>query len=982
MSDDALTTKLKIEKDGNARRTPEAVLDGHGGSDGVVGTVDASEATASIQDLVKDPPASLPSTYGYLNGSVPLQTFTAEPENNHKAKGGRAIRHKLALHHPNVDWTGPRTTTGWSSQQWESLAWTDLNLTAQEGVSHVLLAINVDKGAEFALLPADSDSAVPLRWHNGDLYSYNEAPTPLRRMSAEEAAGVPLPHLIRVAPGSYKLLVRVLYEIRLLGDPDSSQPTGVPNVEVGIHIELLSSRPGSEAASAIVVHGALLRQADIVGGHFAGHGLGLGIRNEGSHPVIVEAVRALGPLAKFLVPTLPRRDLAIEALQTRSVFVHIQQLAPVPMTFNSSGLVELEVEVFLRSSNPGMATQKLSVSFALRSRPSPFSSAGRHLSARDASYTFTYPTADGALEHAVAIPPHSPPSYARGQSRPVVLGLHGAGVEATDSAWASSFTRHPTSWIVLPTGRTSWGYDWQLTSSSAATLALDTLSHHLYGLPPELEYRELWHFDPSSIYVLGHSNGGQGANQYISHVPDKVIGGAVLAGYIKIRDYVSFDWGTSHHVADPALIGILSTSLSTFENDLHASNMVGTPLLYKYGKEDDNVPTWHSRSMAALVQSWNARSFESLATQSFVSVSEVPARGHWWDTIIQEHDVQLHLNRTFEIQQSKLQSFTLSCANPAEIGSMQGFRIIELEIPGRLARLSVEFHTSEETWPEQKVSVKTFGVQAFSIAVNRLAWRNSSFEAPLSVSVNNRAVHLSGQADSHTLLFERQQDGSFACANAPKDVGGLAGLGYVRPIGPAIRILSTPAPLLLVLPTRASQVSREHYKSAALRIAHDALLYGHTDSEIVPDVAALEMVATINDSANATLGNIVILGGPMENLLAEYMFSQNPSPITFLNDGQVRVRDRTFADPSTGLLMLQPHPVTHQRSQDLALLLCGNDASGIERAAKLFPVRTGLSVPEWIVIGPEADWSGIGAILGAGWFDRRWQWSESMSWLA
>ncbi|PWN44852.1 hypothetical protein IE81DRAFT_240762 [Ceraceosorus guamensis] len=939
-------------------------------------------AFASIQDLVKDPSASLPSTYGYLNGSVPLQRFTAEPEINSKVKGGRPIRHKLALHDANVDWTGPRTTAGWSSQQWESLVWTDLNLTAQEGVSDVLLVINVDKGAEFALLPADSGSAVPLRWHNGDLYSYNEAPTPLRPMSAKEAASVPLPHLIRVAAGCYKLLVRALYEIRLFGDPDHSEPTGVPNMEVGIHIEVLSSRPDSKAASAVVVQGALLRQADIVGGQFAGHGLGLGIRNEGSQPVIVEAVRGLGPLAKFLVPALPRRDLAIEALQTRPVFVHIEQLAPVPMTFTSSGVVELEIEVVLRSSNPSMTTQKLSVCFALRSRPSPFSSGGRRLSARDASYTFTYPTADGALEHAIAIPPQSPPIYARDQSKSVVLGLHGAGVEATDPAWASSFIRHPTSWIVLPTGRASWGYDWQLSSSSAATLALHTLSHRLYGLPPELEYRQLWHFDPSSIYVLGHSNGGQGANQYISHFPDKVIGGAVLAGYIKVRDYVSFDWGTSHHVADPALIGILSTSLSTFENDLHASNMVATPLLYKYGKEDDNVPTWHSRTMAALIQSWNARSSKSSAVQSFVSVSEVPARGHWWDTIIQEKDVQLHLNRTLEIKEAKLQSFTLSSANPAEVGSMQGFRIIELEVPGRLARLSVEFVPSEETGPEQKISVKTFGVQAFSIAVNKTAWRNSSFQASLSVSVNNQAVRLSSQADGQTLLFERGQDGSFACASAPEDVGGLAGLGYVRPIGPAIRILSTPAPLLLVLPTRTSQDSRQHYKSAALRIAHDALLYGHIDSEIVSDVAALEMVATTNDGANATLGNIVILGGPMENLLAEHMLNQNPSPITFLNSGQLRVRDRTFADPSTGLLMLQPHPVTHQRSENLALLLYGNDASGIERAAKLFPVRTGLSVPEWIVIGPEADWSGIGAILGAGWFDRRWQWSESMSWLA
>lgn len=145
---------------------------------------------------------------------------------------------------------------------------------------------------------------------------------------------------------------------------------------------------------------------------------------------------------------------------------------------------------------------------------------------------------------------------------------------------------------------------------------------------------------------------------------------------------------TSSKTASPACLGcltpqILSASLSTFENDLHASNMVGMPLLFKYGKEDDNVPTWHSRSMAALVSAWNAQSGVNASTDALLSVSEVAKRGHWWDNIIKEEDVQAQIEETLGTRRPALRSFTLTSANPDETGSLQGFRIVELESPGR-----------------------------------------------------------------------------------------------------------------------------------------------------------------------------------------------------------------------------------------------------------------------------------------------------------
>jgi hypothetical protein len=48
------------------------------------------------------------------------------------------------------------------------------------------------------------------------------------------------------------------------------------------------------------------------------------------------------------------------------------------------------------------------------------------------------------------------------------------------------------------------------------------------------------------------------------------------------------------------------------------------------------------------------------------------------------------------------------------------------------------------------------------------------------------------------------------------------------------------------------------------------------------------------------------------------------------------------------------------------LFLMANGVSGLEKAARLFPIRTSITVPDWLIIGDGADHVGIGGIIGAG----------------
>lgn len=46
--------------------------------------------------------------------------------------------------------------------------------------------------------------------------------------------------------------------------------------------------------------------------------------------------------------------------------------------------------------------------------------------------------------------------------------------------------------------------------------------------------------------------------------------------------------------------------------------------------------------------------------------------------------------------------------------------------------------------------------------------------------------------------------------------------------------------------------------------------------------------------------------------------------------------------------------------------MSGTDDDGFERSLRLFPFRSGVAVPDWIITGPEADTRGAGGLLGAG----------------
>lgn len=172
----------------------------------------------------------------------------------------------------------------------------------------------------------------------------------------------------------------------------------------------------------------------------------------------------------------------------------------------------------------------------------------------------------------------------------------------------------------------------------------------------------------------------------------------------------------------------------------------------------------------------------------------------------------------------------------------------------------------------------------------------------------------------------------------------------VQPSGRMLNILTSSGPLTIVCPNRTT------YLSAALRLARDLDTYHKLSAEI------MEADSAIEHELNGTLGsgNLVILGGAT-NAFTKHLLAAGRAALR-LQEGTLLLGGNAVRS-GLATLFLHPHPTNPAA---LALVLFADDERSLERVLRLFPIRTGITVPDWLVVSDEADKLGTGGVVSAG----------------
>lgn len=828
---------------------------------------------------------------GRFPSSLPFNATTSW--SNVTAKLGRPnIRFanaELSVDYRDVDWALLQQVYGWAALQWQGWARGEVIVQSE---SPLTLALHAENILEFWL---DGN-----QYFGGDFYGFGRAPA-----------------VVHLDPGVHRIDIRLIRDVRSMGGI-TDNPT------VDVKLKLQASQGNLQQSGEVLVADRIEEAAGLLASDLGS----VVLRNNLRENIWIESIRPISPLRNVCEARLAHNtSLKIVPGQSRPIAFRV---ACVPGMW-SSKIIDLEVSYH----EAPRKQEKLQT----RVRAFPRSVQKKHEPQK-----FTYLHPGGMVSYAVLRPP-SPTALDKCNTTdgklPVLLALHGAGLEADDE-----LVRHALdpladlcAWVLFPTGVTPWSGDdwhiWGLADVEAAVNAIpEWIEHNTWNGPGVATDKWL---------VVGHSNGGQGTWHILTHRPDNVIAAAPLSGYSSIQNYVPYHFW---HVADPRKTAIVQASLGRYRHELLLGNTKDIPILQQHGSADDNVPAYHSRLMHQLLPQ----------SESGSTYHEMEGKPHYWDGVMTTEPLsdflKHHLTQGADQDGNVTKirhPFTITTMNPADTGPSHGIRILELAIPGQLGKIEVV--------PEgpHTYTLYTSNVRALEISTHALDGD--------TVSIDDEIVNLNNGND--ITVFELAREGTWITLNREAN-NTLPETRNGRQLGSVDSILHTNGPFQIVSHPSEHVEAVDHI---ALQISRNLCQYFSADTEIT---------ANLSEAVNNRTGNVisVYLG---VDIPAQPYETKAPGHGIRVHHGRIEVKDargskRVYRSRENGLAAIYLRPLPEER---LELVVWGVDEASLQIAARLVPMMTGVGVPDFVIVDSTMLWKGVEGALAMGFLDENGQASSN-----
>ncbi|CAO2648622.1 Nn.00g078890.m01.CDS01 [Neocucurbitaria sp. VM-36] len=762
----------------------------------------------------------------------------------------------LSISYSNVDWDFLKTVYGWAAVQYQ--AWARGELTVGGNTTQSVI-LHTDAILEYWI----NDT----HFFGGDFYSFRKAPS-----------------VIHLKPGTHKIDLRLVRDVRAFGGIQE------PTIDVVVDVQQVSgtlelAKPG-------------ILMPDVVDGRLATKVASVFLRNSGADSIEIISVQPSNASDVSSSGYNSSINVIVSAGQTR------------PISFNISlpahNVSSVAYNITYKTIN-GTQHSTLQVSQSLN-----------HVSSyQPHKITFFHP--GGMVSYAMLRPPaKNATCHSDQKSLPVLLALHGAGLEADNPMVTGALD--PVSdlcaWVLFPTGVTPWSGDdwhnWGFADVEAAVNAIPTWIENV-GWKGHSVNTDRW-------IVSGHSNGGQATWYILTHRPDIVLAAAPVSGYASIQKYVPYElW----QPADPRRTAVVSASLNSYRHEMLIANVRGIPIQQQHGEIDDNVPAYNSRLLLQQLYLAGANS----------SYNEVKAHNHWWDFVMTTPElVDFYYEQTSNqaVLPRKLSDFSIVVGDPGDMGSKGGIKVTYLKDPGQYGRVDVKGRT-----------IKTSNV--LSLEFDPVLWNetvkldsqvltlteaSSVFGSPLSVYASENTWSI-GTRQREGTKIERHQ----------------------RQLGSMTAILRTQGPFIIRHP------GADNTSHLALQISRNLHQYFQADTVIASSYAL---------PTNAT-GNTITLaiGSSLQDLQPDFSIRVFESGVS-IRDHQGQKQE--YGEEARGAAFIRP-----LEGGRLDLVLWGADNEGLRHAARIVPMLTGVGQPDFVVLGESAKWKGIEGALAMGFFDSNWE---------
>ena len=516
---------------------------------------------------------------------------------------------------------------------------------------------------------------------------------------------------------------------------------------------------------------------------------------------------------------------------------------------------------------------------------------------------------DGSVqEHSVLEPA---PSLVAVPTR-IVLSLHGASVDALGQA--KSYSRRPGFWIVCPTNRRPYGFDWQdwgrLDAYEALDWALSTLG------------------ETRRIYLTGHSMGGHGTWHLAANDPDRVLAIAPSAGW---RSFDTYGGRRPASVLDALWRGADGAT----DTLALVPNLAPLPTFVLHGTADDNVPVSEAETMLAALRAAGGAPLSHFQEGA----------GHWWNGDAAPGADCVDWPRIFDL-------FEQTEPGPAPV--TLDWTTMDPSVDRRDHWVSLA-QPLEYGRPTRIRATWDAATRTAQVTTENAGWMSVGHpgeDGPWHVVVDGATFDV--QTQSAQLL---RRDGKW-------NHWPTVGLG-----GPA-KSPATSGPLkhafgrrfVLVVPTRGTA---EESRETAARVRYDAESWWYRGNGFA-DIA--EDKDVLADPQRFAGRNLILYGNADTNAAwAKTVGDASPMDV---RRGSVRVGTRLWKGDGRACFAVLPR---RDDRETVVAVLGDTGARGCRLALSHALFTSGVGYPDYVAWDERTLSLGDGGVLAAGWFDAGWR---------
>ncbi len=517
----------------------------------------------------------------------------------------------------------------------------------------------------------------------------------------------------------------------------------------------------------------------------------------------------------------------------------------------------------------------------------------------------------------------------------LVLTLHGASVEAIGQARA--YRPKPDLWIVAPTNRRPFGFDWEDWGRLDAMEVLDLVTQRL-------------EIDPRRVYLTGHSMGGHGTWHLGVTFPDRFAAIGPSAGWISFAHYGGGRRrGGKVTPAEDALDRAAAPSRTL---DL-VPNLLSTGVYVLHGTADDNVPVGQARLMRQVLGQFHP---------DFV-YHEEPGKGHWWNadpsrfaalggawgTACVDWPPMFQFFR-WHVKDDAPRRVLFRTFNPS-ISS----RCHWVTAQQQLRPLELSSVVAEMSSDSRKLVVQTENVRRFSLDLGRLP-RPDGLDLQLVV-------------DGTAFELRTLKGASFVREGGTwRQVVGALPTGEKGPhrYGPFREAFQNH--VVFVYGTGGT---REEVQWCLNKARRDAEVFWYRGNGAAKVMSDSEFLGALSQGRRGYEdNNVVLYGGKDCNRAYDVLVREAPIEVS---RGRVRLGKRVWGGGDFGVLFVYPRAGTDRA---LVAVQAGTGERGREVLDQVTLFVSGVGIPDYVIARPEVFRSRAEGIVAAGFFDQRWKLPE------